>query len=345
MNFAKHFPILDSCTYLNTASSSILSTTLLKWRRQHDLEFFEQGSEFRAAQVGLPLELKTSLSRFFNAKAGNVFLVPNFSYGFNTYLNSLGTDKRFLLLKEDYPSVNVAVERRRFNCVYQEIDAQLEENILQNLKAYRPDVFAFSLVQYITGYRMDLEFIRKIKNMYPQLLIIADGTQFCGTERFDFENSGIDVLIASGYKWMLGGYGNGFVLLKDEMKNDLLPLSFEPGHQDTLSLGSLNQSILLLEEFGMEMIEQRIESLATRAQEAFAARGLLEHLIPGRKHSSIFNLKADPELVEKLLEARISCVARGKGTRVSFHFYNTDRDLDQLLEVIDKYQQVNLSGQ
>lgn len=344
MNFAQHFPILDSCTYLNTASSCILSTSLLEWRRQHDLEFFEQGSEFRAAQVDLPRELKSSLSRFFNAKEANIFLVPNFSYGFNTYLNSLGTDKRFLLLQEDYPSVNVAVERRGFSCMYQEIDAQLEENILQNLKAYRPDVFAFSLVQYITGYRMDLEFIRKIKEMYPQLIIIADGTQFCGTERFDFEHSGIDVLIASGYKWMLGGYGNGFVLLKDEMNHDLLPLSFEPGHQDTLALGSLNQSILLLEEFGMEMIEQRIASLALRAKEAFTARGLLEHLIPGRKHSSIFNLKTDAELFEKLLEARISCVARGKGTRVSFHFYNTDRDLDQLLEVIDKYQQVNLTG-
>jgi len=343
MNFAQHFPILDSCTYLNTASSSILSTTLLEWRRQHDQEFFEQGSEFRAAQVGLPLELKTSLSRFFNAKEGNIFLVPNFSYGFNTYLNSLGTDKSFLLLKEDYPSVNVAVERRSFPCMYLEIDAQLEENILQHLKTYRPDVFAFSLVQYITGYRMDLDLIRKIKDRYPQLIIIADGTQFCGTERFDFENSGIDVLIASGYKWMLGGYGNGFVLLKDEMIHDLLPLSFEPGHQDTLALGSLNQSILLLEEFGMEVIEQRIQSLALRAQEAFAARGLLEHLIPGRKHSSIFNLKTDAGLVEKLLEARISCVARGKGTRVSFHFYNTDRDLNQLLEVIDKYQQASLT--
>ncbi|MEX0362300.1 MAG: aminotransferase, partial [Allomuricauda sp.] len=42
--------------------------------------------------------------------------------------------------------------------------------------------------------------------------------QFCGTQEFNFEESGIDVLGASAYKWLLAGYGNGFFLVKEEAK-------------------------------------------------------------------------------------------------------------------------------
>ncbi|MEP6626560.1 MAG: hypothetical protein ABJA32_01205 [Ginsengibacter sp.] len=50
-----------------------------------------------------------------------------------------------------------------------------------------------------------------MKDLYPNPLIVADGTQFCGTGDFNFRKLGIDVVIASAYKWMSVRYGNGFV--------------------------------------------------------------------------------------------------------------------------------------
>ena len=58
-----------------------------------------------------------------------------------------------------------------------------------------------------------------MKKDFPNVLIIADGTQFLGTTNFDFETSAFDVIGASAYKWLLSGYGNGFMLFKEEVKS------------------------------------------------------------------------------------------------------------------------------
>src|SRR5690606_14589993 len=106
MDYNKHFPILNNYTYLNTASSGILSQSLLDWRRAHDMDFFKNGSIFRNEKDKLLLETKEAVAKFFNSKPQNTFLIPNFSFGFNTLLDQLPKAHRFLLLKDDYPSVN-----------------------------------------------------------------------------------------------------------------------------------------------------------------------------------------------------------------------------------------------
>lgn len=357
MNFSQQFPVLNNYTYLNTASSGILSQSLLDWRRDHDVDFFNNGSIFRNDRDKLLSEVKEAVARFFNSKPANSFLIPNFSFGFNTFLDILSKSHRFLLLEDDYPSVNYPVQSRGFIHEYATVNEDLEENILKKIKLFEPTVFAFSIVQYINGIKIDLEFIKKLKKMFPSLLIVADGTQFCGTEFFDFENSGIDVLISSAYKWMLAGYGNGFIFLKNEVikilfgeagkipvpkesflkGKELTSFYFEPGHQDTLAFGSLLQSILFLEKTDFSEIENRIKKVSVEAKAAFIERGLLDQKVGMRKdHSSIFNLNIDGDIIKKFHKERIVCSERGKGIRVSFHFYNTENDLKHLLKVIDK---------
>ncbi len=357
MNFSEEFPVLANCTYLNTANSGILSKSVLHWRSSHDEDFLQQGSRFRLNQAEFIEEIRQHLAQFFKAAVNNTFLVPNFSFGFNTFLDGLSGDYRFLLVENDYPSVNYPVESRGFNCSYVKQTARFEEDILENIKLFQPNVLALSLVQYTTGIKIDFEFLKKLKASYPDLLIIADGTQFCGTADFNFEDSALDVLISSGYKWMLGGYGNGFVLIKDKVRDHLyqqkmhqplptapflegkspLALCFEPGHLDTLNFGSLHHSMLMLEELGLANIEKRISAIAEAAKAAFTERGLLSPDIVNRaQHSSIFNIRADGKLIKELDDANILAVPRGEGLRVSFHFYNTEMDLEKLLKQIDQ---------
>lgn len=350
------FPLLSACTYVNTPSSGILSNSLLAWRRQHDLAFFEQGSVFRNHHAEFLQEVKRTVANFFTAKPENTLLVPNFSFAFNTVLEGLPSSHRFLLVEEEYPSINYAVESRGFPCHSIPCDANLEDNILQAIKKFKPAVFAFSIVHYISGIKIDLGFIQQLKQDFPDLLLIADGTQYCGTETFDFENSGIDIFIASGYKWMLAGYGNGFVFLNDRVIPHLyadvrhrprptepfvrdksyLSLYFEPGHLDTLAFGSLQQSIKFFEKMGVDLIQDQVKTIAAKAKEAFAERDLLQRDVVSRKeHSSIFNLAGDDVLFQKLLSEKIVCLQRGKGIRMGFHFFNTEADLINILEVVD----------
>lgn len=314
------------------------------------------GSQFRLNKDEFIDNGRNAIAGFFNSHADLTYLVPNFSHGFNVLLEGLGGPKRFLLLKEDYPSINYPVESRGHPCAYVQIDEQLEQHIVETIERFKPEVFALSLVQYSNGIKIDLDFLKQLKVSYPELLIVADGTQFCGTALFDFEQSGIDVLIASGYKWLLGGYGNGFVLLtakaadklyKTEKRATLpaegflkdrntLSLYFEPGHLDTLNFGTLFNAVSYLQKQGMENVEYKISQLSLKARQAFTDRDLLSVAVKSRnRHSSIFNLMLPPHVITKLQDNGIIFTSRGGGVRISFHFYNSEQDLDKLLKVID----------
>ena len=354
-NLKKEFPVTANYTHLNTAGTGLLSETLLDFRQNHDLDYLVMGSLMKDNQDKFITKVREDIGKFFNCKMHNVALVTSFSTGFNILLESLPARSKILLLEGDYPSINWPVEARDFEIYYAKIDENLEDNILKAVEKEKPAVLCVSLVQYISGVQIDFEFLKKLKTEYPDLLICADGTQYCGVAPFDFENSGIDILGASTYKWLNAGYGNGFFLFKDAIYDRLKPKAvgfasirgkykeagntligkFEPGHLDTLNFGSLQAAIRLVNKIGQTAITAQIELLKTKALTAFAERNLLDEMVLKRKqHSSIFNIKGDQKLFEKLKQHDIICSQRGTGIRVSFHYFNTEDDLERLLKLI-----------
>jgi len=358
-NIQNEFPILTECIYANTAASGLMYRSLTEWRKQHSIDLLNGASDARAdgMQNYIPGARK-ALAAFLGCKVENVALVPNFSLGLNLLLEGLDKKSKILLLENDYPSVNWPFEDRGFPIEYAKIDAHLEENIWEILRNGNFSVLALSLVQWLNGIKIDLEFLKKVKKEYPDLIIIADGTQYCGTEHFDFEDSAIDILGASAYKWLLSGYGNGFLLFKDhaqeyfsvksigfsaanankEMRNSVrFAKHFEPGHLDTFNFGSLKFSLDFLSAIGIHNIAAQNERLSKKAKESFANLGLLNDDITQRKdHSTIFNIKGDDSLFQHMSKEKVICAQRGDGIRLSFHFYNTENDIDKIVEILKK---------
>lgn len=352
------FPILKEYTYLNTANSGILSTNLAEWRTQHDEAFIAGGSIFRMENLPIITTLRNNITKLFGSKPENTYLIQNFSVGFNILLSGLDKSHRFLLLEEEYPSVSYPVISMGFDYHSITIDEKLEENIINAIEKFKPTILAFSMVQYISGLRMDDDFIQKLKTTYPDLLLVGDGTQFLGTTAFNFEKSGLDALIGSGYKWLLAGYGNGYAFLSDQMKDaiytknklanlptapflkgkDHLSMCFEPGHLDTLNFGTLNESLNYLGSFGFDWIEKTTQTLCNQARLELNSRGLIPDWTLDRKYqSTIMSMPLDQKTVDKLAAAKILCSPRGTGTRISFHYYNTEEDLNHLLKVLDDH--------
>jgi len=332
---------------------------LLEWRQGHDLDYLIGGSTMKNKAMAQMNKVKGTVGNFFNCPGEQVALVPNFSLGLNLLLEGLPKDQRILLLKEDYPSLNWPFETRGFPREYVEIDENLEEKIRDRVKGGKIDVLALSLVQWVNGVMIDLEFLRQLKEEFPQLLILADGTQYLGMEEFDFGASGIDILGASAYKWLLAGYGNGFFLVRegvdqrfdlkgighgsvegDASKRDEITFCkmLEPGHLDTLNFGSLDYALKFLNDIGQDNIGEQVQRLSQRAMEAFEALGLLEAYIPTRKkHSGIFLVKGDDKLLNRLMEQQVVASPRGGGVRLSFHFYNTVEEVDQLAKMLKRW--------
>jgi len=354
--FRSQFPALSNYVYLNTASCGLLSRDLVTWRREHDETLLDKASVFRDQHATHVNSIRNTVARFCDAHENEVSLVPNFSFGLNTLIDGLSEGQKVLLLINDYPSINWAFEHRDFNVCYADIDEHLEQNIEKAVTEHQPDVFAFSLVQYLNGIKMDLNFLQKLKAYHPSLLLIADGTQYIGTEIFSFAESPLDVIGCSAYKWLLSGYGNGFFMVKKDAQREIFPRTigfnssqgklsqrdeipfnkrFEPGHQDTLNYGSLEQSLLFLERVGMNSISEKNEELSRYTKKKLSELGLLEDSVTGREgHSTIFTIKGNESVFQKLKKNKIICSQRGHGIRISFHFYNTEEDLNTLFQLL-----------
>ena len=335
--YRKAFPVLKDHVYLNTAASGLLYDGLVEWRKRHDQEFSKGGSIFRMQQYELLEEVRKTVAVEFGAEDSRVFLTPNFSIGINVIARQF-QQKKVLLLEGDYPSLVQAFELGNFEIVKVPISVNVEEAIEQTVQKETPDILALSLVQYISGLKIDLEFLKKLKAVFPNLAIIADGTQFCGTAPFDFESSGIDILAASGYKWLLGGYGCGFVLTTPQAHDDFFTQNgshlFEPGHVDSLNFGSLKYSLDHLSDIGWTTISERMKTLSMHAKDVFCDLGLIDRDLHDREHSTIFNIPGDSQLFEKLSDQKIVCAQRGNGIRFSFHWYNTLDEIDFLKNVL-----------
>jgi selenocysteine lyase/cysteine desulfurase len=271
-------------------------------------------------------------------------------------LEGLDPQSRVLLLEGDYPSLNWPFETRDFSVHTLAASPDPEAAISASLAVTPTDVLALSLVQWVDGTLIRPEFLKGLKETYPDLLIIADATQYAGAFLLDFAESGIDVLGASGYKWLLGGNGNGFFLFSPEAgtrfavraagfnsvapdlsKKHDIPFNrkLEPGHLDTLNFGSLDYSLGLLESLGMEEVDRYNGQLSQKVRQALGSLSLLDDAILQREyHSTIFNIP-DPGGRHKYLEQHgVVSSPRGSGVRLSFHCYNTENDLDRLVEVL-----------
>ncbi len=357
-NLRKAFPVLRQYTYLNNASCGLLSEKVFEYRQDHDLDLLISGSIFRDQQGKILEEVRETVGKFFNCAPNRVGLVHNFSSGFNTLLEGVDKSSKILLLKEDYPSINWAVNSRGFKVSYVQIDENLEHNIEEALEKNKPDLFCFSIIQYENGIKLSIPFLKKMKEKFPDTLFVADGTQFIGTEKFDFDTSKFDVVIASGYKWMNAGYGNAIMLFQEDVPKKIDPKSygfnslqgkykahegnflgkFEPGHQDTLNFGSVMAAIKFIDSIGIDLIEERIKLLSKKAKEELEKLGLLEDMVVKRvQHSSIFNIGGDAELLKFLYSKNIICSLKNLGVRVSFHYFNTEEEIDLLVKALKEY--------
>ena len=336
------FPALENKIYLDTARSGLMFSELLSWRNKHEIDFLNRGSQFRLNDESLLDQTKLEINKFLGSIDLTTFLVQNFSIGLSLLLKAIKSDKTILMIKDDYSSILNQVVSSGIKYNFSNNTFDLETQILKGINKYNPEILIFSIVQHIDGTLIDLEFIKQIKKDYPNILIIADGTQFCGTKYFNFKNSSIDVLISSGYKWMLGGYGNGFISFNKGFLNSHFKLEkknflnlFEPGHHDTLSFGSLLFSLKKISNYGIDKIEKKINLLSIYALDKLKTKKLLDTKILKRNnHSNIFNIKGDEKLYKHLLDNNVICSQRGNGIRISINFYNTKSEIDHFLSLV-----------
>jgi len=337
------FPLLKNSIYLNTAYVGLMSQGLYHFRRKYDLDYINKGDHIHMGRHEIIERARNSISIFFGSELNHTFVSSNFSSALRNILKYIPQNSNFLVLEEDYPSIIDLIEERAFKFHKIPISANLEDSILKFLETEKIDVIAVSVVQYISGLLIDLDFLKKIKQNNPKIIIIGDGTQFLGGHVFNFEDSPFDFIASSGYKWLLSGFGNGLFMVSDNFfkftkTNESIFLEkIYDGHTDLLGLESLNYSINSLLKADFNSLIDKKNKLTSLLKKSLKEIGLLDSLSSQRKiHSSIFNIKLNNNDFKFLIDNNVRCVKRGNGIRVSLHFYNSKQDVIGFISLLKK---------
>jgi selenocysteine lyase/cysteine desulfurase len=205
---------------------------------------------------------------------------------------------------------------------------------------------AFSAVQMSTGEVADLESILGAASAV-NAVTICDATQAVGWLPVDAAR--VDVLVCGAYKWLMSPRGTAFLTISERVLSDAVPHSagwyagedvhasyFGPPLRLAHDARRLDVSpawfswvgtapaLELIEQIGVPAIHQHNLALANRLR---AGLGLEP------SDSAIASVDV-PGAEERLARAGIVAAIRGGRLRTSWHVYNTEDDVDQVLEAL-----------
>lgn len=313
-------------------------------------------------------------SRLLNCEAEEVAFVGPTSLALSYIASGLRFRKgdNILIYFEDYPSnvypwmalAEQGIEVRLMNTRGlgairpQDVLGQVDENTR---------LVALASCHFVSGYRLDFETIGSSLRDRG-ILFCLDAIQTVGA--FPMLTRAVDFLAADAHKWLLGPCGAGLMYVRASQQDQLNPpiygwhnvrcpdfvaqeqivrragaARYEAGTQNLLGLVGLIAGIELILELGVENIAA--ELLRKRAWLVPALQSKGYTVLQGEarpENSSGITSFYQPgqdlaQLHQKLLAANIVTSLRVDRTgqryiRLSPHFYNTDAELNRMLELL-----------
>ncbi|WP_026116496.1 aminotransferase class V-fold PLP-dependent enzyme [Nocardiopsis valliformis] len=332
-------------TYLNTATHGLIphAARLALDRNTHEVA---TGGFSPGAVDSVVDAARTAYARLVGVTADRVAVGTHTSQFVGTVAATLPPGSEVLLAEGEFTSIVFPLMSRL------EHGVRVREVPLDRLPdEVRPTttLVAVAAVQSATGEIAPIEELRSACADHGARLLL-DTSQSAGWLSTPLD--GVDYIVCSTYKWLLGPRGGAFLTGTDEALAELSPLA--PGWfagadpWDSLYGGPLRlaegtrrldlapvwsawiglaPALDLLNEVGVATIHEHDAALAERFRKAM---GLAE------TGSAIMSLPVPEGTAERLAEAGITAALRDGRLRVGFHLYNTEEDVDHLVKALSE---------
>lgn len=370
LNWRAEFPVTENYIYMNHAGVAPLSRSV----REAMVGFVEDATvngAVHAAQWAEAAEAcRVAAAQLLNADAAEIAFMKNTTQGI--LLTANGIDWRagdnvvttavefpanvypWWSLKERY-GVETRMVPEREGC----IDVA---DIADAIDA-RTRVVTISHVEFASGYRNDIQAIGELCRE-RDIWFVVDAIQSLGAIAVDVKAAHIDILAADGHKWLLAPEGAAIFYCASEKLERLINTNigwasvvnprdflnyeltqkpdatrFEEGSYNSVGLYGLKAAIELLLKVGTATVESHVLGLTAHLMAGLEERGyrvITPKAETARAGIVIFeSARHSPDEIEALLQAHnIITAARGRGVRVAPHFYNTESEINRLLEVL-----------
>lgn len=370
-NFRCFFPHVQDQIYLNHAAISPFSTQVVTALYQYIEQRHRTNIENYSTFQPILQQTRERLAQILHTQADRIAFCANTSSALNILATGLPwkAGDRILLNRLEFPanvypfenlrSLGVAIDYVEPRGYY----LHLED--FANALTPHTRLLSISQVQFLTGQHMDLAALGALCRHNGTWLSV-DGIQALGATTLDVENLGIDFVASGSHKWLMGPTGVGFLYISRRLQDVLRPVyagwlsvenawdlldytlqfrsdarRFETGTLNFMGIAGLHAALELLLKADIQAVETQIRMLTDWLYNACVDLGL-QVITPAAKAERLGILTVEfPQgqaqiLYEALAKANIDISLREqKFLRFSPHFYNTQAELEQVIQVLE----------
>jgi len=361
--YRDQFPVTERLVYMNHAAVAPLCRRASEAMRHLAQDALHFGSEHYQEWMDTYHGIRTATARMINADAAEIAIVKNTSEGIATVAIGLDWKRGDIMVafNEEFPANFYPWKRLeeqgvevRWLSIFDSLD-----RIDAACKGAR--MLAVSYVQYLSGYRVDLNAIGEICRRHATFFLV-DAIQGLGAFPIDARAAHIDALAADGHKWLLGPEGCGVLYVRRDVQDDIAPVEFgwtnvakyfdyssrdmalrpdagryECGTLNTIGCYGLRASLDFLLEVGIDNIRPAVQALGDRVWDGVnslgfetlgrrsreTGAGIVSFRKPGTEAQMI---------VRRLRDAGIITASRQGWVRCAPHFYIAPEEVDRMLQ-------------
>ncbi|MBA3514055.1 MAG: aminotransferase class V-fold PLP-dependent enzyme [Pyrinomonadaceae bacterium] len=359
----EHYPVTNAIAYLNTAAAGPLARPVMEagaeYYRQMMIDGDVHWDEWRAR-----LEVvRKEIAKFINAEPDEIGLTTNTSSGMNLIVDALEGRGEVISCDLEFPVSTIPWMHRQTPVhLVQNVAGEVDPSDIRRAMTPRTGIISLSHVQYSNGFRSDLVQLGLEKGNHA---LVINASQSAGVFEIDVKQMKIDALCATGHKWMLSGYGSGFVYISRALLAETKPraigwLSVEDPYGDRNSeiglrvdaaarseLGcphfagifALGASVNFLTAVGIKNIESRSLSLNRLLTNRLGETGWTVLSPLGNQNSrsaeTLVALRNPVQVVTKLAERGVIVTEKPEGIRVATDFFNNEQDIERLITALN----------
>lgn len=371
-HYRKLFPILKTNIYLNHASHSPWSTSSVKMMEDFIHSLCEGPMRPYDDWMAVMEKTRELLARFINADIDEVGfnISTSLSIALLTQCINWQPGDNIIVSDREFPSIVMPAkllnQRGVEAKIVQTVDGLIDEDKLIGEINKRTRMMIVSLVNFLTGQRLD---VRKISDACRNagVFLVVDAIQGAGQIKIDVKELGCHSLCFGSPKWMFSPMGVGTIFIAKEYLNSLMipqvgmfsvpdPWNFfnydqpfvnacsrfECGCPSHIAHHGMLPALEMLLDLGAENIEKYLLDISGRLHDELTKRGA--RVVTPRedaRRSAIVTFDAksagwqDGEsLLEALAKANITVCLRMGLIRVSPHFYNNWDEIEKFLNVV-----------
>ena len=360
------WPTLREMTYLNNASTGIPPLNTFKAMKEYLDNKAKAIGKFEDTLKTFK-EIRQLLALLLGGDYSQYAFVPSTSEGINSLAHSIDypTGSNVVVCDLEFPANYVpwqnASKLYGFDLrVVKSEGGAASCDAFSNRVDENTKVIAVSQIQFGSGFRSDLNQLRKLAHENSALLSV-DIIQAAGCFDTDLAKLGVDFATGQAAKWLLGPVGAGYIYVGQSVMDKLNPRfigwwgveelmdfeyyertplpdarKFQVGSPAMIAYVGLLESLKILLK-----IPRKIRERVALDNADYFRKQLSEINIPfydfGRNHNSTI-VSCKPQDVEEihkeLMKNEIHCSVRNGRLRVSPHFYNNHDEIDRIIEYL-----------